>query len=69
MGRRHLDKRYTTPEMEELALKLGAYYVTVYGWRHRGVPLAWRIKLVTESKNQIKLTDFESPTRKRKWTR
>ena len=66
MSRRPLEKRYTTPAMEELALKLGAYEVTVWGWRHRGVPLAWRIKLSTKSRGKIKLDDFETPPRRRR---
>jgi hypothetical protein len=69
MSRAPLNKRYTTPEMERLAFKLGAYEVTVWGWRHRGVPLAWRIKLVSASKGKLKFEDFETPKRKRKWTR
>ena len=66
MTRRPLDKRYTTPEMEELALSLGAYWITVNGWRHRGVPLAWRIKLCLNSRGRLKLEDFENPPKKRR---
>jgi hypothetical protein len=69
MSRKPLPKRYTTQEIEDLAFSLGAYHVTVYGWRHRGVPLAWRIKLVSASKGKLKFEDFETPKRKRKWTR
>jgi hypothetical protein len=56
-----LEKRYSTPEMEELALKLGAYQVTVWSWRRRGLPLAWQIKLVQASKGKIKFEDFKKP--------
>lgn len=56
-----LDKRYTTTEMERLALELGAYKVTVWSWRRRGVPLAWQIKLHQASKGKIKLSDFVRP--------
>lgn len=65
MSRKPLDKHYTTKAMEDLALSLGAYQVTVYGWRRRGVPQAWRIKLVMHSGGRIKLGDFETPKTKR----
>jgi hypothetical protein len=64
MSRKPLEIRYTTPEMERLAFSLGAYKVTVWSWRRRGVPLAWQIKLHQASKGSIKLTDFERPTHK-----
>lgn len=64
MSRRPLDKRYITEFMEDLALSLGAYQVTVYGWRRRGVPMAWRIKLVANSKGKLKFEDFETPRNK-----
>lgn len=64
MSREPLDYRYTTPEMERLAFALGAYKITVWSWRRRGVPLAWQIKLHQASKGEIKLTDFERPKHK-----
>jgi hypothetical protein len=48
--------------MERLAADLGAYKVTIWSWRRRGVPLAWQIKLHQASNGKIKLTDFERPT-------
>jgi hypothetical protein len=56
-----LEKRYSTPEMEELALKLGANQITIWSWRRRGVALAWQIKLVQSSKGKIKFEDFKKP--------
>jgi hypothetical protein len=64
MSRRPLENRYTTEEMERLALSLGAYPVTVWSWRRRGVPLAWQIKLHQTSKGKIKLTDFSRPEKR-----
>ena len=56
-----LEKRYVTPEMEDWALSMGANQVTVWSWRRRGVPLAWRIKLVEASEGKIKFSDFKRP--------
>jgi hypothetical protein len=56
-----LEKRYSTPEMEKMALAMGAHNVTVWSWRRRGVPLAWQIKLVQASKGKIKFEDFKKP--------
>ena len=56
-----MDKRYTTEHMERLAADLGAYKVTIWSWRRRGVPLAWQIKLHQASEGEIKLTDFKRP--------
>jgi hypothetical protein len=64
MSREPLKHPYTTPEMERLALSLGAYKVTVWSWRRRGVPLSWQIKLHQASKGKIKLTDFKRPKHK-----
>jgi len=61
MSREPLEIRYTTPEMERLALRMGAYKVTVWSWRRRGCPLAWQIKLVQASKGKIKFSDFKKP--------
>ena len=66
MSRKPLDKHYTTKFIEDLALSLGAYQVTVYGWRRRGVPMAWRIKLVANSRGKLKFEDFETPRHKGK---
>ena len=60
MSRKQLDIHYTTPDIERVALRLGATRGTVYQWRYRGVPLAWRIKITTNSR-KIKLTDFPNP--------
>jgi hypothetical protein len=59
-----LEERYCTPEMEDLALRLGAHQVTVWSWRRRGVSLAWQIKLVQASNGKIKFEDFERPSHK-----
>jgi hypothetical protein len=61
MSKTPLDYRYTTPEMERLAASLGAYKITIWSWRRRGVPLAWQIKLHQASEGEIKLTDFKRP--------
>jgi hypothetical protein len=56
-----LEKRYCTPEMEEMAIRLGATQITAWSWRRRGVPLAWQIRLVQSSKGKIKFEDFKRP--------
>lgn len=60
MTRKQLDIHYTTPEIEAIAMRLGASRGTVYQWRYRGVPLAWRIRICTNSR-KIKLHHFPDP--------
>jgi len=48
----------TTEPIERIALSLGANMSTIYQWRRRGTPAAWRIKIVKAAKGRIKLTDF-----------
>jgi len=51
----------TTKQIEDRALALGASAAAVYKWRERGVPSKWQIKLITESKGEIKPQDFVAP--------
>ena len=48
----------TTDKIEQIAKELGATRGSIYQWRRRGVPAAWRIKIVSASSNKIKLSDF-----------
>jgi hypothetical protein len=59
-----LKKRFCTPEMEQMALWLGANQITVWSWRRRGVPLAWQIRIVQASEGDIKFEDFKRPSHK-----
>lgn len=58
MPRKLLPNPKTTDIIERVALDSGAQRATVYQWRRRGVPPAWRIKIVTASRGKVKLTDF-----------
>jgi len=58
MTRRLLKKPKTTEPIERIALSLGANMSTIYQWRRRGVPAAWRIKVVKAARGNVKLTDF-----------
>jgi hypothetical protein len=49
---------HTAKQIEDRALALGASPAAVYKWRERGVPSKWQIKLITESKGEIKPEDF-----------
>ena len=48
----------TTDLIERIAIDQGAQRSTIYQWRRRGVPAAWRIKIVTASRGKVKLSDF-----------
>lgn len=58
MTRQLLPNPLTTETIEQIATKLGANRNCIYQWRRRGVPPAWRIKIVTASKGKVKLKDF-----------
>ena len=58
MTRRVNKNPKTTEPIERIALGLGAQMATIYQWRRRGTPAAWKIKIVQASKGRIKLTDF-----------
>ena len=58
MTRKTLPNPKTTEKIEQIAMELGANRNSIYQWRRRSVPAAWRIKIVTASKGKVKLTDF-----------
>ena len=43
---------------ERVAIDNGALQSTVYQWRRRGVPAAWKIKIIVASRGRVKLKDF-----------
>lgn len=64
MTRKLLPIHYTTPEIEQLALELGARKPTIYQWRRRGVPASWKIKIFArgiDTGKVVKLSDFKHP--------
>lgn len=58
MTRKLLTNPKTTEASERIAINLGAPMASIYQWRRRGIPAAWRIKIVKAAKGRIKLTDF-----------
>lgn len=65
MGRRQLPGKLTTDDIEDAALSMGAKLETVWQWRRRGVPLAWRIK-ITQANKKIGFSDFPEKPKGRK---
>ena len=58
MTRKALPNPKTTDKIEQIAKELGASRGSIYQWRRRGVPAAWRIKIVSASNSKVKLSDF-----------
>ena len=56
-------KKYrTTPEIEKVALKLGATHNQIYIWRKKGVAVIWQRFITHASRGKIKSHDFLART-------
>lgn len=56
----------TSPHIERIAMKLGANVAQITNWRYRGVPAAWRLAIVANSRGTVALGDFPVDEKKRK---
>jgi len=55
---RDMKQRKTSPEIEKVALRLGATRNQIYIWRNRGVSETWKKIIVHASRGRIKIDDF-----------